>query len=270
MNVLQFWLIDSIVKASASMHGDDGARETNDSSRQPLFRAPDSDDDDGEDDDRTIRAQRRHDIESPPTPQHKAPRRNSGITENKSLASGSSSTLVEPSSMNLHSYPPERSTSVMSHTVNAQTSRTSSDSTPSLSPSSTFSSGSRKHKRRSPPPPIKRPPPQLSNGIHYTISVTPSPTLSRSTQRSISPYPASPSPPRSKPRQRLRSALSQGVSHVKVSKEPVEQAWDNWGDGDNWAEKVGEDEWTGRRMGVTKAVLDVWGSNTTGGAGVEV
>jgi STIMATE family len=262
MNVVQFWLIDSIVKASASMYTDEGTRSTDDASHQPLFHEPDSDDDnDGE----TLRSQRRHDIETPPTPQQKYSERDSGAIENKSMASGSSTTLVESSSMN-HSYPPERSTSAAN--VIAYTGPISPDSASTSSSTSSFRS--KRSKRRSPPPPIKRPPPQLSNGTHYTISDTPSPTVSKYNQHLLSSYPlsSSPSPPKTQPRKRHRSTLSQAVSHANVHREPVEQSWENWEDGEDWAENVGEEDWTGRRMGVTKAVLDVWGSK--GSAGVEV
>ncbi|KAF8515008.1 vacuolar membrane protein-domain-containing protein [Gautieria morchelliformis] len=264
MNVLQFWLIDSIVKASASISTDPNDRVIDDSSRQPLFRAPDLDDDD--DDDNTLHPQRRHDIESPPTPQSKSSQRING-NENKSLASTSSATLVEPSSMNSHSYPPERLPSALT-TVAANPTPTS---PPSASTTSSMSSlGSKRSRRRSPPPPIRRPPPDLSNSARYTISATPSPTVSRSTQRALSSYTTSSSPPKTQPRHRHRSTLTQGASNAEVSGEPVEQAWDNWAEGDDWAEKVEEENWTGRRVGVTKAVLDIWGSKGSTGASVEV
>ncbi|KAF8574204.1 hypothetical protein K439DRAFT_1373081, partial [Ramaria rubella] len=61
MNVLQFWLIDSIVKASASRPMEDSSRVDDEGSRRPLFHDPESDSDDDH-----IPAQRRHDIETPP------------------------------------------------------------------------------------------------------------------------------------------------------------------------------------------------------------
>lgn len=246
MNVLQFWLIDSIVKASASIYAEQNARGSDDSSRQPLFHDPDVGDDDGDDDD-TFRAQRRHDIESPPTPQLKSTRYNDSANENKSLASGSSATLVDSSSINQHRYPPERATSA-AMAVDTYPSPTTPES--SFTASSMSSSKSKKSKRRSPPPPILRPPPLLSNGTEYVISVTPSPT------HPISSFTTSPSPNKTQPRQRRRSTLSLSV----VPGKQVEKEWDNWAESKDWVEKVGEEEWTGRRISATKATLDTWGS----------
>lgn len=242
------------------MYTEEGTLAANDASHQPLFQDPESDDDNDEE---TLRSQRRHDIETPPTPPQKTSQHNIGTAENKSLVSGSSTTLVESSSMNLHSYPPERSTSAA---VSAYITPISPDS--ASTSSSTSSLRSKRFKRRTPPPPIKRPPPQLSNGTHYTISVSPSPTVSNTMQRPLLSYPSSPSPPQTQPRQRHRSTLSQGAPHAKVQREPVEKAWDDWEQGNDWTENVEEENWTGRRVGVTKAVLDVWGSKES--AGVEV
>lgn len=90
MNVLQFWLIDSIVKASAAIQLGHSA---DDSIRHPLFRDPnnESDDDDGNDD----HFVRRRDIESPPTPQKTHPQNEDSAAEYKSTASGSSTTVAD-------------------------------------------------------------------------------------------------------------------------------------------------------------------------------
>lgn len=40
---------------------------------------------------------------------------------------------------------------------------------------------------------------------------------------------------------------------------PTEEEWGNsWDDTDDWANKVGEEDWTGRRMEEKKGVLSGW------------
>lgn len=239
------------------MYAEENAGTTDEGSRQPLFRDPDVGDDD--DDDDPIQVQRRHDIESP-VPQQKSSQFNDGTNESKSLASGSSSTLVEPSAINLHPYPPEPPTSAALRMITPL-----SPVTPDSSPTASVSSSvSKKSKRRSPPPPIRRPSPQVSNGTNYIISVTPSPTYI-----SLSSNITSPSPLKTNPRQRHPPTLSQS-SLTTVPGETVEQAWDNWTEGNDWAEKVGDEEWTGRRIGATKATLDVWEGKGSTGASLPV
>ena len=151
MNVLQFWLIDSIVKGSNNYSPlslvSDTPRGSMDPDTEPLFRASeDDDDDDG--------LARRHDIENP------APRRRSvsrshsrsaerptSIGEPKSLSSGSATAIpsgqttpvTKPINTNVsaHAYPP-------SIIAGSPSSASSSSSTSSLS----------KSRRRTPPPPL--------------------------------------------------------------------------------------------------------------------
>jgi len=222
MNVVQFWLIDSIVKAS-TMSTDDHANEA---SRQPLFHDPGSDSDE---DIETIRARRKHDIESPPTPQTKDGSEAISSTATSSTRVAGSSSLTQ-----LHMYPP----SLLPGTSSPL-------SASSIASGSSFRS-KKSTKRRSPPPPIQRPPPETVIGTDYTISTTPSPMVLQTKQTATSPA-------RARQRQTSKSKLA---SSGKLEREP----WDDWTKSDDWAEKVGEDDWTGRRVSGIKAGLEVWGS----------
>ena len=157
MNIIQFWLIDSIVKASA--HGSvalptDSPRPSDDPAAEPLFRGSTDD----EDDDDT----RPHDIENPPLPrsrsQSKDSRAPSAPDENKSslgasstpTASGSGAVtpkILDSDSLtaSTHAYPP----SLASTSTSPASSRQSSVSPPK--------------RRRSPPPPLALQP------IHHSI-----------------------------------------------------------------------------------------------------
>ena len=112
MNILQFWLIDSIVKASTSTlvleNSPDLSRHLE---REPLFRA--SDDEDDED------HLRRHDIEDQRSLPRSLSRGANRPTDDKSVASSmqdehkstgsASDQAIEP-----HSYPPSLSSSLTS------------------------------------------------------------------------------------------------------------------------------------------------------------
>ncbi|KAG1805208.1 vacuolar membrane protein-domain-containing protein [Suillus subaureus] len=118
MNILQFWLIDSIVKASSKLH------------REPLFRAPEDDEDDV-----------RCDMENPQLTYIRMPTGDDAETivaseESKGKYSESTSPLsitqsTTPSSLVPHDYPPSIG-SLLSH-----------------------SSRSRHKYKRSPPPPLE-------------------------------------------------------------------------------------------------------------------
>lgn len=94
MNVLQFWLIDSIVKASVYAFVPESSPR-NSTDREPLFNGME-DDDDGEGD--VAHTQRRHDIENP-APSGSRPRsfssRKSSVEEQKLLSSRASTTAPE-------------------------------------------------------------------------------------------------------------------------------------------------------------------------------
>lgn len=91
--------------------------------------------------------------------------------------------------------------------------------------------------------------------------MTPSPPTHRSSQHSISSY----SPPLTQARKRHRSTQAHGAARAKVPMAPEVEPWDPWADGEDWAEKVGEEDWTGRRIGAARAGVEVWG--TTGSTG---
>jgi hypothetical protein len=242
MNILQFWLIDSIVKATgqAVVAIVDEAEDAAD--REPLFRASE---DDGDDDD--AEAARVRDIEaSRPRAPSKTPSKTTSLKEDepKSVAPsvGGSSTPGTGTtrghragaSFAMHAYPPrDRELSLP----------TTSDE--DESPTSARSNSSR---RRSPPPPLlPRSPMQPAMN---------SPSLMRSAAKPDTPLDAV----RAKQTRRIASdkqakQLQQPQSgkanrSQSVEKSQGEDDWNvSWGeDGDDWAERVGEEDWTGRRV----------------------
>ncbi|EIW61555.1 uncharacterized protein TRAVEDRAFT_118048 [Trametes versicolor FP-101664 SS1] len=224
MNVIQFWLIDSIVKGSDS-HSPlsldaDSSRGSDDLDREPLFRTSedDSDDDDG--------LPARHDIENPrPISRSRSRDVNRLSGEPKSVSSGTTTVIPSGSSTPLpkpidtavaaHAYPPSQ------HTISPGTSPSSSMS--SSSASSSHSHSRSKGRRRSPPPPLSLRPPK---------ALYPNVEISRTAP----------------------------LEEPEIPRDEDEK-WDAWGDDDNedWAERVGEDEWTGRRIAAKRdAVDDTW------------
>ncbi|KAJ7831892.1 vacuolar membrane protein-domain-containing protein [Mycena leptocephala] len=204
MNILQFWLIDSIVKASGVALDLDAPDPLD---REPLFRAPHDDGD--EDDGATSYAQ--HDIESHPH----LTTRSLSPSSTRSHSSDKLQTPMEPKSsgsstpgqpVEIHAYPPST----------ASSSSSSSPEAPVLREATKL-----KPKRRNPPSPI-----HIRNNNRPAVN---------------SPRPG-PTP--------------------KTA--PVEsQAWgDSWEDTDDWADKVGEEDWTGRRLEEKKSVLSGWDSGS--------
>ena len=220
MNVLQFWLIDTIVKGSntASLTlGSESRRHSLDPDSEPLFRGSDD-----EDDDEGFPA-RRYDVENPRPRSISRSRDPERLLpgEPKSLASGTSTVIPSGSSspapkpidtgVSVHAYPPAGAGA-------SPTSASSSRSSSSLSSTRTGSS-----RRREPPAPLTLKPHKAS---HPNIEIS-------------------------------RSALPE---QEEVRRDDDEK-WAAWGDEDedDWAERVGEEEWTGRRLEATKdAVDDVW------------
>lgn len=209
MNILQFWLIDSIVKASSqlaplALESDDLDGYNED--REPLFHAPSDDEDDG--------IPQVHDIENP-RPQHRPDihpthsQQSSSASDhprNPSFPPRSSSTheAVRP-----HEYPPSNSTST----------------TPP--PRLKEAAGLDKKKRKHPPAPIR-----------------------------IQPV--------LQPAQNIpRNATPQAQAAVKTPRDAeATNAWqDTWDDSDDWANRVGAEDWTGKRIEQkSAAVHQVWGS----------
>ncbi|KAI0650402.1 vacuolar membrane protein-domain-containing protein [Trametes meyenii] len=220
MNIIQFWLIDSIVKGSSNYSSltlvPDSPRGSMDPDAEPLFRGSD----DESDDDDSIPA--RHDIENP-RPVSRSRSRNSTRLpgEPKSVSSGTNTVIPSGSStpvpkpidtgVSAHAYPPH----------NASFSPgTSPSSTSSSSTSSSNSTSRARGRRRSPPPPLALRPQKAS---YPNIQIS-----------------------RSAPPEEQQPAR--------------DEKWDAWGDDtDDWADRVGEDEWTGRRIAAKKdAVDDAW------------
>ncbi|KDQ64450.1 hypothetical protein JAAARDRAFT_28080 [Jaapia argillacea MUCL 33604] len=251
MNILQFWLIDSIVKASSSTlllpTSSEQPRASHDQSNEPLFRASSDDSDDDDDDHHG----RRHDIENPPrssrsrSPSHDpskavAP---STPTEYKSTGGGSGSVTPRPAdfegqpgdaeheynyegeegpsrSLNKHAYPP----SLISSSNSPSSSRPTSVSPPpsqSISHMHVHSQGY-KPKRRSPPAPL-RPRSPLQPALNSPL---PTAEQGRSVRFSL---------------ERI-SGKENPTGHVRGSEE---KDWDAWDENDDWAERVGEDVWGG-------------------------
>ncbi|KAG7447595.1 uncharacterized protein BT62DRAFT_930610 [Guyanagaster necrorhizus] len=227
MNILQFWLIDSIVKASNEQFVslDTDVHDVLDhADREPLFGvASDDEDDDG------MSAQH-HDIENPrsrsPTLQHERSHSNdksSGgsttpLASEPKLSGSSTPQTIPGETYNVHAYPPSLSSSVASASTMA-----------SIPASSLREATKLNKKRRSPPTPL-----------HIR------PTRQRAVNTS-SPRPKSPSQERE-------------PSRPVVVVEPAGQEWaDSWGDEDDWADRVGEEDWTGRRIEEKKdSINGVW------------
>ncbi|KAI0080820.1 hypothetical protein K474DRAFT_1636771 [Panus rudis PR-1116 ss-1] len=172
MNVLQFWLIDSIVKASAQnttvVLPTDTPRSSADEDREPLFQAM------SDDEDEDAQVIRPHDIENPPLHSRSLSRsRSRHSPEGKSsklspaASTGSITTTSTPkdpdlgnrgSAISLHPYPPVHDNSE--------------ESSPTSSSSHLSSSSSSKRRRRSPPPPLTlRPRSPLPQAVNATPHV---------------------------------------------------------------------------------------------------
>ncbi|KAI0701187.1 vacuolar membrane protein-domain-containing protein [Cytidiella melzeri] len=227
MNILQFWLIDSIVKAGA--HSASVALPSHDVERvedpdeEPLFRSSIDDDDD---------EPHRQDIEDPrPIPRSESrskSRETRSSDENKSspgtsttaAASGSTTPKVAQA-IAIHAYPP----SLVSTSTSTSTSLVS-----SWNPSTRANSMSpHKHWRRSPPPPLtfeaRSPAPVAVNSASPVVTLQPP----------------------------LEEA------HCPSDEVHNKKDWAVWDESSDWAGRVGEDEWTGNRIAGRKAALrEVW------------
>ena len=216
MNVLQFWLIDSIVKGSSNYAPltlvSETPRGSMDPDSEPLFHASDDeDDDDGQ--------SARHDIENPRPRSISRSRsrdeRRLSAGEPKSVSSGtitavpSGSTTPVPkpidTGVTVHAYPPAGAAA-----------------SPSSASSHVSSSSLSRSRRRSPPPPL-------------------------SLQARKASYP--------------NIEISRSAPPVEEQHHDDDEKWASWGEDDeeDWAERVGEEDWTGRRIEARKeAVSDVW------------
>lgn len=222
MNVLQFWLIDSIVKGSNGYAPlnlvSDSPRNSLDPDSEPLFRSSeDDDDDDG--------LPPRHDIENPrprsiSRSHSRDTQRRMSSGEPKSLSSGTTTVIASGSTTPV---PKPIDTGVSAHAYPPASVAGSPSSASSHASSSSMSSASlSRSRRRSPPPPLS---------LQARKATYPNIEISRS------------APP------------EEDMSHDNDEK------WASWGDDDedDWAERVGEEDWTGRRIEARKeAVEDAW------------
>ncbi|KAJ7098763.1 vacuolar membrane protein-domain-containing protein [Mycena belliarum] len=227
MNILQFWLIDSIVKASGVALDLDAPDPLD---REPLFGAPDDDDDYEEEGTTAVDAHAPpRDIESYPRPHT----RSLSPTSSRSRSSDKLGTPSEQKSsgsyspsqpMDIHAYPPSLPSSASS--ASPQQAAPLREAT-KLKP-----------KRRAAPSPI-----------HIRTVNRPAVNSPRQTPKTA-PVPVVPSP------LPVRAAVPAPIP-------PVEEVWgESWDDSDDWANKVGEEEWTGRRMEEKKGVLSAWDSGS--------
>jgi hypothetical protein len=207
MNVVQFWLIDSIVKASGTvaLPIESARNSLSDPDHEPLFVAP-SDDDEDEG------ARPRYDIENPrpPSSSHSmtTDKPDTGQStpanpENKLI--GSDSSPIPGNVPDTHSYPPSIASTSTAH---------------SFSPPKGISPKrlQKQFKRRPAPPPLDLPSP-----IHPAANI-----------------------PRA------------NTAEDRPAEEANKEWEESWDDSDDWANKVGEDEWTGRRIAEKKDSLNNW------------
>lgn len=239
MNILQFWLIDSIVKASESptvaLGASDDPRNSEEQDREPLFGAPSDDEDDDDDTTRPL-----HDVEnprsrsySPDETKHSTPK-----DDHKSVpsASGGSTPLTISdggTSVAMHAYPPTGSITSTSGSLPREG---------SVSPAS----GGHKYKRSIPAPLSLQSAHQPAiNSPDPSARPRPTPKSSRNVAESL--------------------AKSQPVSIATPMETEQTKEWAaSWDDSDDWATRVGEDDWTGKRMGHKKEVLsEAWGPGST-------
>ncbi|KNZ76027.1 Transmembrane protein 110 [Termitomyces sp. J132] len=197
MNVLQFWLIDSIVKASTKTLALEDGIDATPHDREPLFNAS-NDDDDGDDN------YRHHDIEhARPRPRSRSP-----IAPNRKRSTDST-------------IPEERK----SHTASLDN------------------------------PADHSYPPSLSNS-HSSIASQPKPAkkLLNNAKQRVAPAPLD-----------VNHDHPRVMPGVKVNVDGADDAWtESWGEQDDWADRVGEEDWTGRRLEHKKnALRGVWDRNTS-------
>ncbi|KAJ7639253.1 vacuolar membrane protein-domain-containing protein [Roridomyces roridus] len=218
MNILQFWIVDSIVKGSGVALDEDAPDPLD---REPLFRAGDDDDDDT-----PTNVHTQTDIESHPrTTRHARSLSPAGSESSDKLDKepkhSNSSTPSTSRPMDIHAYPPNLSSSAAS---------SASSHAPVLREAKKL-----KPKRRSPPSPLEI----LTVNQPAVNSPGPTPNSAPAPARTPAPVPAP----------------------VPKPTPPEEESWgDSWDDGDDWANKVGEEEWTGRRMEEKRGILNSWDS----------
>ncbi len=229
MNILQFWLIDSIVKAGAystsvALPSDDIERGV-DPDEEPLFRASTDDEDD---------EPPRLDVEDPrPRPisrsASRSRSRDSRPDDESKSSTGTSLTATASGSIT-----PKGTQAIAMHAYPPSLASTSTSPVSSWNPSTRANSVSPHNRwRRSPPPPLtfqpRSPAPVAVNSAASCI-----PPLQPSSEET---YPSNEIHP--------------------------EKEWGAWDESDDWADRVGEEDWTGNRIAARKAALrDAWIDHT--------
>lgn len=208
MNVLQFWLIDSIVKASdaSSVALDSNTPDAFDADREPLFAAPpDDDDDDHHHGHADLENQRNTQLDSVPITTHDKLYAHSNTTLDEEYKSHAG---TSEHNSDAHSYPPSLSSSLSSNS-------TSFDSKVPKEAKNLL----KKANRRAPPAPLN---------IHpMTQPAVNSPQLSAA--------------PVTVPRTPMATIRKPSVVAAVIQDDWAE-TWDDHDD--DWAHKIGEEDWT--------------------------
>ena len=214
MNIIQFWLIDSIVKASAQSASVALPTHATDPDQEPLFRGSLDDD---EDDTHS----HPHDIENPPArSRSRSPSKDGRVSPSEEEPKSSAATSVTAAASGSGTGTPKNVDENSLHTV-VHAYPPSMASTSSSPASSRPSSVSPPKRRRSPPPPL-------------VLQPQPQPAA---------PQPVAPDADR-----------QEAVEHVHDEKE-----WAAWDENDDWADRVGEEDWTGKRLDARKAAVhETW------------
>ncbi|KAK7062090.1 hypothetical protein R3P38DRAFT_3303123 [Favolaschia claudopus] len=214
MNMLQFWLIDSIVKASGIVNH--------------CFIDPDDDDDE----DAANPYHTQTDVERHPRPHLRS------LSPPSDSRSRSADKLVTPSEIKtsgsstpghiveMHAYPPG----------SASPSSSVSSSPPQPQAPVLREATKLKPKRRNPPSPITI----RNNNRPAVNSPRPGPTPKSAPAPAPAPAPVPPPAP----------------------KDEADGWGESWEEADDWADKVGEEDWTGRRLEEKKSVLSGWDSGS--------
>jgi hypothetical protein len=233
MNVVQFWLIDSIVKASNAISLDVNSPNLDDSDyREPLFNAPSDDEDDDVYKSGDVENQRlRHSLDAQRLSRDKS--FSSDPDENKSIPSGSGSSAINDE----HSYPPSLSSSITStaSSINVHTK--------AIRPAKNLM----KKQRRSPPAPL------FIKPLHQPAINSP--------QVAASAIAAS--VPKRLPQQ-ADETHPPVIAHQQNTQAEAVEWTESWDDADDWATRVGDEEWTGRRLEDKRNTVNgVWEKNGT-------
>lgn len=222
MNIMQFWLIDSIVKASAdsplALESDSSHPSLDDGAREPLFHSPSDDEDEDEG------PAPRHDIENPrqlrsqsrDQQKHTSTSPSVNTEEPKSIGSSTSHVPADPEiSVVTHAYPP----SIGSGSMSPPSRRAS------LSPPA----GSMHRYQRSSPAPLR-----LQSAHQPAIN---------------SPNPTAKSP-------KSFQAISEHVALSTLDADSSKDWESSWDDADEWTNKVGDDVAAKQRRS-----SDAWGTS---------